>query len=163
MKKFNSIDPEKIQADYHHRIHKEDIMHKFGALRVRSDLNERRNVSITTVQCTTTSWWASEYSHSCLMSTLAYYVICALAYELLYNKADTLTRKVAQQSNFASQCINTVYDYTTRVGANLHEKHYFNALRTFYAVGKFDRVADTGHIVNTKDAVIAASMRLARS
>lgn len=35
MKKFYSISPEKVQADYHHRFHKEDIMNKFGALRVR--------------------------------------------------------------------------------------------------------------------------------
>ncbi|XP_028177585.1 calcium and integrin-binding protein 1-like [Ostrinia furnacalis] len=33
MKKFNSIDPEKLEADYHHRFPKEDIMNKFGALR----------------------------------------------------------------------------------------------------------------------------------
>lgn len=34
MKKFNSIDPVKLEADYHHRFSKEDITNKFGVFKV---------------------------------------------------------------------------------------------------------------------------------
>ncbi|KAL0869769.1 hypothetical protein ABMA27_005997 [Loxostege sticticalis] len=33
MKKFNSIDPVKLEADYHHRFSKEDITNKFGVFK----------------------------------------------------------------------------------------------------------------------------------
>lgn len=36
MKKFSSIGPEKIEANYNHRFHKEDILNKFEVLRVSS-------------------------------------------------------------------------------------------------------------------------------
>lgn len=34
MKKFNSINPEKIENDFNHRFKKEDIINKFPVLRV---------------------------------------------------------------------------------------------------------------------------------
>lgn len=39
MKKFYSINPEKVQKDFHHRFSKEDILTKFPVLEVRNILS----------------------------------------------------------------------------------------------------------------------------